>query len=80
MEILGLAAINGADLEENDDQENPVVVEFHPETALIGVYRGLGHPALALGFTIYPSVFTFPSVFLGLLWLTKYLTMGLGWG
>ena len=42
-------AIIGADLEENDDQENPVVVEFYPETALVGVCRGLGHPALALG-------------------------------
>ena len=38
-------AMIGDDLEDDDDLENPVDGDFHPETALIAVYRGLDHPA-----------------------------------
>ena len=56
----------GSGLEVGDDLENPDDFDFIPDTALSLVCLGLDHPAWALGFFIYPSVFLSTSVFLWL--------------
>ena len=43
--LANFAAVLAPIAGEEDDLENPVDGDFHPETALNAVYRGLDHPA-----------------------------------